>query len=180
MTAGRSPFSARGLLLVGGSLLALAGPAAAQGPTGGAVVRGKATISQSADRSVIRQKSKRAIVDWKRFDVGRGHEVIFDQPDARSATLNRVRSADRSLIEGAIRAPGTVVLQNQAGVTFARGARVDAGGMVASSQAVDAEAFARDGGLRIGGGERPGARVVNAGTVTVGARGLAALVGGDV
>ncbi|PJN92624.1 hypothetical protein CNY89_28085, partial [Amaricoccus sp. HAR-UPW-R2A-40] len=52
------------------------------------------------------QKSKRAIVDWKRFDVGRGHEVIFDQPDARSATLNRVRSAERSLIEGAIRRAG--------------------------------------------------------------------------
>lgn len=116
---------------MGGSLLALAAPAAAQGPTGGTVTRGKAAISQTAERTVIRQASRRAIVDWKRFDVGRDHEVVFDQTGRGAATLNRVRSTKPSVIAGAIRAPGTVIIQNAAGVTFAKNARVDAGGMVA-------------------------------------------------
>lgn len=180
MTAGRSLLSARGLLLVGGSLLALAAPAAAQGPTGGTVTRDKAAISQTAERTVIRQASRRAIVDWKRFDVGRDHEVVFDQTGRGAATLNRVRSTQPSVIAGAIRAPGTVIIQNAAGVTFAKNARVDPGGMVAASQRVDPSQFDRTGRLAIGGGEKASARVVNHGTVTVGERGLAALVGGDV
>ncbi len=144
------------------------------------MVRGKAAISEGAARTVIRQRSNRAVIDWKGFDVGRGHEVVFDQPGKGSATLNRVGSARRSVIEGAIRAPGTVIIQNQAGVIFTETARIDAGGMVAASQDVDAGRFPRDGRLVIGGGERAGARVVNAGRITVGEAGLAALVGSDV
>ena len=90
--------SARFVLLLGGSLLAIGAPAAADGPSGGVVVRGKAAISQGADRSVIRQRSNRAVIDWKGFDVGRGHTVVFDQPGKSSATLNRVDAARRSVI----------------------------------------------------------------------------------
>lgn len=178
--AARRPTSARFVLLLGGSLLALAAPAAADGPSGGVVVKGRAAISQGADRSVIRQRTRRAVIDWKNFDVGRGHSVVFDQPGRSSATLNRIDSARRSVIEGAIRAPGTVVIQNRAGVIFTEASRIDAGGLVAASQDIDAERFQRDGRLEIGGGERPGARVVNDGRITVTGAGLAALVGSDV
>jgi filamentous hemagglutinin family protein len=155
-------------------------PAEAQSPRGGTVAKGNARITQTARQSTIRQTSERAVIDWKSFDVGRSHKVIFDQPGKSSATLNRVNSASRSVIQGAITAPGTVVIQNTAGVIFTRGAKVDVGGLVATSQAVDAERFQRTGNLSIGGGERPGARVVNQGDVTIGEKGLAALVGGNV
>uniref|UniRef100_UPI001B4D721D MBG domain-containing protein n=1 Tax=Amaricoccus sp. TaxID=1872485 RepID=UPI001B4D721D len=171
----------RAVLLVSASVLALGAPAAAEGPQGGAVARGKATIATSAGRTTIRQTSRRAIVDWKRFDVSRDHTVTFDQPGRKAATLNRVaRGGGRSVIEGAVRAPGTVVIQNGAGVLFTRGARVDVGGLVAASQDIDAARFQKDGRLVIGGGETAGARVANEGRITVGEKGLAALVGGSV
>jgi filamentous hemagglutinin family protein len=177
--APRNP--ARALALLGSSLLALGlGEARAQAPVGGVVARGAASIAQTAARTTIRQRSQRAVIDWRGFDVGRRHQVVFAQPGRDAATLNRVDSVRPSVIQGSVRAPGTVIIQNTAGVIFTGSAKVDTGGLVATSQAVDAARFERDGGLTIGGGERPGARVVNHGTITVGEAGLAALVGGDV
>jgi filamentous hemagglutinin family protein len=157
-----------------------AGAGLAQAPEGGVVASGEARIAQDAARSVVSQRSERAVIDWKSFDVGPDHHVAFDQPGRGSATLNRVGSGARSVIEGGISAPGTVIIQNGAGVLFTEGARVDVGSLVATTHAVDAGYFARTGNLSMQGGGRPGARVVNRGDITVGEAGLAALVGRDV
>ncbi len=173
---------ARALALLGASLatLALAETARAGGPEGGAVAKGTARIAATAGRTTIRQTSKRAVIDWKGFDVSRDHEVVFAQPGRSAATLNRVQSVKPSIIAGAVKAPGTVIIQNAAGVLFTGSARIDTGSLVATSKGVDAARFQRDGGISLGGGERAGARVVNEGRITVGEAGLAALVGGDV
>ncbi|WP_298837210.1 MBG domain-containing protein [uncultured Roseobacter sp.] len=184
----RQMFAPAGFLRAGTSLAALAAGSlwlstaqvAAQSPQGGVVASGAATISKTASQSVIQQSTQRAVIDWQGFDVGRDHTVVFDQPGRSSATLNRVQSVSPSLIEGTITAPGTVVIQNTAGVLFTGTARVDTGGLVAASQIVDAGYFLNSGNYRIGGGERPGARVVNEGSFTIGDAGLAALVGTDV
>lgn len=163
------------------SLFAIAAStASAQSPQGGAVAAGRANIAQSGATTTVRQSSQRAVIDWQSFNVGRGHTVDFQQPGRNAATLNRVQSHQPSLIEGAITAPGTVVIQNTAGVTFTGTARVDAGGLLATSQIVDADHFMQTGNYRIGGGERPGARVENAGRFAIDAEGLAALVGSNV
>lgn len=163
------------------SVLAVAtSMASAQSPKGGAVASGNAKISQSGKSTVVKQSSQRAVVDWESFDVGRDHTVDFQQPGRSSATLNRVQSHKPSLVQGSIKAPGTVVIQNTAGVTFSGTARVDVGGILATSQIVDADHFMRTGNFRIGGGERPGARVENAGRFTIDSEGLAALVGSNV
>jgi filamentous hemagglutinin family protein len=129
---------------------------------------------------VVRQTTPRAVIDWRGFDVGRGHAVEFDQPGAGAMTLNRVTTGGASRIEGAIRAPGTVIIQNQAGVLFTKDARIDVGGLVATSGRVDAARFQAGAGIRIEGGGAPGARVVNEGAITIGEAGLGALVGRDV
>jgi filamentous hemagglutinin family protein len=153
------------LLLASVSAMALSvSGAAAQAPEGGKVVSGAASVSRAGDRTTVRQTSQRAVVDWRGFDVGREHTVAFDQPGRDSATLNRVTSGRESVIAGRVQAPGTVIIQNNAGVIFSGDARVDVGSLVATSQSVDAARFQRDGRLSIGGGEA----------------GLAALVGGDV
>ena len=170
----------RTVLLSSVSALTLVGGAQAQGPQGGVVARGAAEISQTTNRTTVRQSSARATLDWRSFDVGAGHTVAFDQPNARAATLNRVTAGSESMIAGRITAPGAVIIQNTAGVVFAGTARIDTGSLVATSQRVDADRFQRDGGLTIGGGEAAGARVRNEGAITVGEAGLAALVGGDV
>lgn len=175
-----APRTARGLALIGASLVALSLPEAAlaDGPKGGTVVGGAARIVDGPGRTTIRQTSRRAVIDWRSFDVGRGHQVTFDQPGRHAATLNRVQTARPSVIEGAIRAPGTVIIQNGAGVLFTGTARIDVGGLVAATPSIDAEAFQRIGRVRMSGG-RAGARVENRGRITVGAAGLAALVGGQ-
>lgn len=170
----------RTILMSSVSALTLASGAQAQGPQGGVVVRGAAEIAQTANRTTVSQSSARATLDWRSFDVGNGHTVAFDQPNARAATLNRVTAGGESMIAGRITAPGAVIIQNTAGVVFAGTARIDTGSLVATSQRVDADRFQRDGGLTIGGGEAAGARVRNEGAITVGEAGLAALVGGDV
>lgn len=171
----------RSALLACTSLLALStGTAHADSPRGGRVVTGNAEIHHSDGTTTVNQSSNRAVIDWRSFDVGRDNHVVFDQPGRDSATLNRVHSGHASAIDGAITAPGTVIIQNTAGVIFSGTARLDVGGLVATSQQVDASHFDRTGNYRIGGGELSGAEVVNEGRITVGEAGLAALVGRDV
>lgn len=168
-------------LLLGVSLLALGASAGfAEGPQGGTVVRGAARITAGQSQTTISQSSQRAVIDWKGFDVGQDHTVTFRQPGRSAATLNRIGSAKASVIQGQIKAPGTVILQNNAGIVFSGNARVEAGGLVATSQTVNAARFQKDGALRIGGGEHAGAQVVNRGGITLGDKGLAALVGTSV
>ncbi|WP_439580049.1 two-partner secretion domain-containing protein, partial [Elioraea sp.] len=170
----------RSLLLAGAALVALVPPSLAQAPQGGIVAHGSAAISATAAETRVQQSTDRAIIDWRSFDVGRDHRVAFEQPGARSATLNRVNSGRGSTIAGQITAPGTVIIQNNHGVVFAGTARVDVGSLVATSRTVDAGRFAADGRLELRGGEAAGARVENQGSITVREAGLAALVGGRV
>ena len=84
------------------------------------------------------------------------------------------------MIEGRITAPGTVIIQNTAGVIMTGDALIDAGGFVATSQIVAPHVFFERGDLRFSGGDLPGAEVSNAGKITVADAGLAALVGRNV
>ncbi|WP_337875532.1 MBG domain-containing protein [Elioraea sp.] len=181
VSSGTAASSRRCVLLAGAAAAALlAQPAQAQAPQGGSVAQGAATISATAAETRIRQATPRAVIDWQSFDVGRDHRVAFDQPGAHAATLNRVHSGRESTIAGQITAPGTVIIQNTHGVVFTGTARVDVGGLVATSRAADANRFMAEGRLELRGAEAAGARVENQGSITVREAGLAALVGGRV
>ncbi|KGK78462.1 hypothetical protein PM03_14760 [Thalassobacter stenotrophicus] len=162
------------------SLLIFIQPVSAEGPQAGVVAAGTAAISQSGNTTTITQGSDRAIIDWRSFNLAPGHSVNFVQPGQNAATLNRVQSFSPSVIEGRITAPGTVVIQNAAGVMMTGDAVIDVGGFVATSQIVAPGVFFERGDLRFGGGNSPGAEVSNAGQITVADAGLAALVGRNV
>ena len=102
-------------------------------PTGGNVVAGNATITQSNLKVNINQTSQRAVVTWDQFNVGKDASVNFNQPNSSAVTLNRVTGGSESVIDGAVRANGQVILVNPNGVTFGKGAQVDAAGLVAST-----------------------------------------------
>jgi filamentous hemagglutinin family protein len=106
-------------------------------PTGGQVVAGNVAISQTQNATSatmnINQTSQRAIVNWDSFNVGKNATVNFNQPNASAVILNRVTSASPSMINGAVNANGQVVLVNPNGVTFGRGADINAAGVVAST-----------------------------------------------
>ena len=108
--------------------------AAFANPTGGNVVAGSATIgSPSPEQLTITQSSNRAIIDWTGFDIAPNETTSFVQPGSSSVTLNRVNSATPSLIQGGLEANGRVYLVNPNGVVFGEGARVDVGGLVATT-----------------------------------------------
>ena len=108
-------------------------PAPTTLPTGGQVVAGQAAIAQSGAQMTINQASDRAILNWQGFSIGANASVSFSQPGAGSVALNRVLGSDPSAIYGSLTANGQVFLVNPSGVIFGPGARVDVGGLVAST-----------------------------------------------
>ncbi|WP_051412404.1 filamentous hemagglutinin N-terminal domain-containing protein [Pseudoxanthomonas sp. J35] len=102
-------------------------------PEDGRVVAGKAELSRKDRTLTISQQTRRAILEWSRFDIGADAAVRFVQPSSTSVALNRVLGGDPSRIAGSLSANGHVYLVNPAGVLFAPGARVDAAQLVTST-----------------------------------------------
>ena len=154
-------------------------PAAWAGLEGGAVSAGQAQVSKSGNLTSIRQQSNRAVIDWRSFDIGANEAVTFIQPDARSATLNRVIGTNGSTILGRITANGSVYIVNPNGVLFGAGAQVNVGGLVASTANVGNASFMA-GSDRFDQPGSAGAKVENRGTIRIADRGILALVGRQV
>ncbi len=144
-------------------------------PQGGVVSAGSAAITQTSTRTTITQTSSRAAVDWTSFNVGRDQGVTFAQPSRSAVTLNRVNSPNPSHIAGQIDANGQVVIVNQSGVVFEKGAQVNAASLVVSASGISNKNFMA-GQMVFDQPAKPDAKVVNAGTITVSQAGLAALV----
>jgi len=164
-----------------GCALALPSLAYAQNlPTGGSVAAGSVAISQpNATHLNITQSSQSAVVNWQGFSVGQGSAVNFAQPNASSAILNRVTGGTPSTIAGSITANGQVYLVNPNGIAITKSGSVNAGGgFVASTLGISDGDFMS--GKRSFSGNGASARVSNAGVITVGRGGYAALIGGTV
>ena len=131
-------------------------PATTALPTGAQVVSGSATLQQAGAQLTVHQASDKLITNWQSFNIGAGATVRFNQPGAASVALNRVISNDPSAIFGTLQSNGQVFLVNPSGVLFGASARVDVGGLVASSlQLADADFLA--GRYRFGGPATSGA-----------------------
>jgi filamentous hemagglutinin family protein len=167
--------------LLGLGLATAATPAFADAslPTGGSVVAGAASITSGANATTISQTSARAVVNWDGFSVGQGSSVGFVQPDARSATLNRVTGTTTSQIAGQITSNGAVYLVNPNGIAItASGAVNTAGGFVASTLDIANGDFMA-GRLNFVGNGASGS-VSNAGHITASQGAYVALLGGSV
>ena len=108
-------------------------------PTTPLLRAGTATVATNngAATQTITQTSARAVIDWTTFDVGRSATVQITQPTAQSILLNRVvgdgNGPRLSFIEGTLTANGRVFLLNTAGILFGPDARVNVGGLLAST-----------------------------------------------
>ncbi|MGH8795688.1 MAG: filamentous hemagglutinin N-terminal domain-containing protein, partial [Caldimonas sp.] len=119
--------------LCAAALLAMSGAACAL-PNGATVVAGQATVQNpTPTQQVVTQGSAKAIIDWRGFSIAAGERVRFDQPSSSAVLLNRVTGYDPSSILGQMQSNGRVFLLNPYGVVFGAGARIDVGGLVASS-----------------------------------------------
>jgi len=159
--------------------LARAQPAPNAQPSGGSVVAGRAAISQTATKTTIQQATQRAAINWQSFDIGSQQTVQFQQPSAAAVALNRVVGPNPSQIAGRIDANGQVVITNQSGVTFYRGAQVNTAGLMVTAAGISNGNFMA-GRMVFDQAPNPNAAVVNQGRITVRDAGLAALVAPQV
>ncbi|QWD80805.1 S-layer family protein [Polynucleobacter sp. MWH-S4W17] len=136
-------------------------------PTNGQVVAGTASISQTQTPAsaamTVNQTSQRAVVNWDSFNVGKNASVTFNQPNANAVTLNRVTGATASMIEGAVKANGQVVFVNPNGVTFGKGAEINAAGVVATTMDISNKDFMEGKSTYKGNGK---GSVTNEGKIT--------------
>ncbi len=145
-------------------------------PTGGKVVGGAATITQSNARMDINQTSNRTVIDWRSFDIGEDAHVNFDQPTSNSIAVNRVNaSTNASQINGGLTANGQVWILNANGVMFGKNAQIDVAGLVASTAHMDRDRFMA-GDTRLEFSKGGTGSVVNEGQISIREGGLAAFV----
>ena len=127
---------------LGGGLSLLFPSLALAGPTGGEVVDGTADISTpDSSTTQIDQATASAIINWQTFSVGADEFVIFNQPSASSVVLNRVIGGSMSEILGNLQANGRVFLVNPMGVLFGESARIDVGGLMATTMDISNSDF---------------------------------------
>ena len=146
-------------------------------PSGAEVVHGDIEIGGEVNgKTTIIQKSRKGIIDWDTFSVGKGEQLHFDQKHgAAASTLNRVTGTDPSLIHGKITAPGEVIVVNQNGVIFGKDAQVDVGALVVSTADIDNSDYLA-GDYRFDQAAPPDSQIVNEGTITIRDAGVAAFV----
>jgi filamentous hemagglutinin family protein len=142
--AGRSPhvsFVKHPLALaIAAAFVTSCGSAWAQLPTGAAIVNGTAAIVTNGSRMTI-TNSPNAVINWKGFSIGAQNGVRFEQQNAASQVLNRVVGNDPSSILGSLSSNGGVWLVNPHGILFGPNARVDVGGLVASTLGITNDDF---------------------------------------
>lgn len=104
----------------------------------------------------IDQTQERALLSWNRFDIGKNTTLQFNQKSNGTAqpgwvAVNRVTNAtDPSLILGNLKADGTVVVLNRAGIIFGKDAQVNTHSLLASTLELgNAARFAESGSTRL-------------------------------
>src|SRR5512140_3511461 len=178
-TSTRANFNLHPLALaIGAACVTVAGSAWAQLPTGAAVMSGTAGIVTSGSRMTI-TNSPNAVVNWNSFSIGTQNSVRFEQPSAASQVLNRVVGNDPSSILGTLSSNGGVWLVNPHGVLFGANARIDVGGLVASTMGISNEDF-QSGRFRFEGTSALGAQVLNQGAINTTFGGRVWLMGDSV
>ncbi|EHJ5010084.1 filamentous hemagglutinin N-terminal domain-containing protein [Salmonella enterica subsp. enterica serovar Saintpaul] len=166
------------LALLTGFIISLfpGGVVAADLPIGGQIVGGQGSISTSGNQMTIHQQTQNMATNWHSFDVGKNSIVQFVQPDSSSVALNRVTGASGSQIMGTLKANGQVFILNPSGVLFGKDARVNVGGLVASTKNINTADFMK-GQYTLSGEGNPGAQVVNQGSLTTTKGGYIVLAG---
>ncbi|MGH8621765.1 MAG: filamentous hemagglutinin N-terminal domain-containing protein, partial [Burkholderiales bacterium] len=147
-------------------------------PVGPVVVNGQVSFARSGSLLTV-TNSPSSIINWQQFSIGASETTRFIQQSSASAVLNRVVTSDPSSILGTLQSNGRVFLINPNGIVFGAGARIDVGGLVASTLNLPNEDFI-SGRLNFVGDPAKAAAVVNHGRITAGEGGSVFLVGSAV
>ncbi|MNJ94560.1 Heme/hemopexin-binding protein precursor [compost metagenome] len=81
----------------------------------------------------IKQTADKAILNWESFNIGKNTILQFDQ-QADWSVLNRINNATApSVIQGQIKAPGTVMIVNANGIIFSGSSQVNTRNLVVAA-----------------------------------------------
>ena len=146
-------------------------------PIGGVVTSGSATINQSGKVTNINQSTKKASINWQKFNVAIDETVNFNQPNVNSITLNRVVGNERSVINGALNANGQVWILNSNGVLFGKNASINTAGLLATTKELSDQDF-QAGNYTFKGDST--ASVINLGEIDISDSGYVTLLANSV
>ncbi|WEN14473.1 filamentous hemagglutinin N-terminal domain-containing protein [Rhodanobacter sp. AS-Z3] len=158
--------------------IVFSGDALAGGPTGGVVVGGSGTITQSGNSTVINQASQKLALNWQTFNLKADESVLFNQPGRSAVALNRILDQNPSQIFGKISSNGQVFLINTHGIIFGATAQMNVGGLLASTLDLTPNDFLSGRyNLNVAGAS---AGIVNHGLIQAASGGSVSLVAGSV
>ncbi|MEN3943907.1 filamentous hemagglutinin N-terminal domain-containing protein, partial [Prosthecobacter sp. SYSU 5D2] len=121
------------LMLFTAAISLIPGPYAFANPTGFNLQAGVvAPPIINGNQMIINQASKAAIINWSSFSIALGESTIFNQP-AGGAALNRVTGITPSMIEGTLKANGTIWLINPNGTLIGNTGIIQTGSFLAST-----------------------------------------------
>ena len=107
----------------------------------GFVTAGSAGATATGNTLTVTQGTNSATLNWSTFNISADGVVNFVQPSSSATALNRIHQNDPSRIFGALNANGRVYLLNRNGVVFADGAKVNVGGLLATSLDITPQAL---------------------------------------
>jgi len=160
-----------------GALLSFA-PALAN-PEGGVVAAGSATIQHADKLTTIKQATDKAVIDWRRFDIAPDETTRFEQPSARSMTLNRINDIKPSEIQGKLIANGGLVMVNPNGIIFGKNSTIDAASILATTADIHNKNFMQ-GNMVFNKAGKADAKIITQGTITAKQAGLVGFVAPSV
>lgn len=149
-------------------------------PQGGNVAAGQASITSSGNHLDVTQRTNKAVIDWRGFDIAPNETTQFHQPSSNAITLNRVHSDAASQIEGNLTANGNLILINQNGVMFGNGAKVDVNGLVVSTADTTNNNFMNNKIFTLDSAGDADAFIINNGQITAKEAGLVGFVAPNV
>ena len=163
--------------LLAATVLTLAPTLIHADPTGGLVVSGAGSITQTGATTNITQTSQNLSLNWASFNIAPLETVNFLQPSNTALAVNRIFDTNGTQILGQLNANGQVYLINPNGILFGQGAQVNVGGMVASTLELNDASL--NASRRTFRGDGTGS-IVNQGAITASQGGYVALLGQHV
>jgi len=140
-------------------------------PSGANIAGGQVAIATAGNTLDVTAATSRAIVDWNSFNVGAGNIANFNLPDANSAILNRVTSANMpSTLAGSINSNGNVYLVNPSGIIVSSTGMINTNGFTASTFDIANDQFMAGGALTFIG-NNSNASIINNGKINTGTGG---------
>ncbi len=135
-------------------------------PLEGKITAGDGSFHQpNSNELIIQQNSDKLISQWKQFNIGTNEKVQFLQPHSESIALNRITGGNPSEILGQLLANGKIFLLNPSGIFFGKSARVDVGGLMASTLSLSDNNFLDGNYSFVQDSNRPLASIINEGII---------------